>query len=339
MRARRARLFEPAARALNNLGTIGALAYEHALANEYLPAAFELLRRAQPRSLAHQRPRLLGALAAGSGKLDGGSRAGDAGPRGSARLALAALRGASRACSRAGAARRPWRPRGARRGTRGRPLARGVLRRRRPRGRRRRGRVARGRLRRGRPRHRSGARGGSRAWPDGRCDAPRLLAPARGPRLRGGDRLRVVCRAARSATGARPPRSGSATSFRTRRHSPSPRGTRRSRSVRALEICRDLGARPLEARVARQLRRIGANGIPRGPRASTRENAAHLTARQLEVLGLVSEGLQNAEIAERLVVSRRTVDHHVSAILRKLDASTRGEAVASARQLGVLEDR
>ena len=109
--------------------------------------------------------------------------------------------------------------------------------------------------------------------------------------------------------------------------------------VRALEICRDLGARPLEARVARQLRRIGANGIPRGPRASTRANAAHLTARQLEVLGLLSQGLQNTEIAERLVVSRRTVDHHVSAILRKLDAHTRGEAVAAAAGLGFLEER
>jgi DNA-binding NarL/FixJ family response regulator len=57
------------------------------------------------------------------------------------------------------------------------------------------------------------------------------------------------------------------------------------------------------------------------------------------VLGLLAEGLRNTEIAERLVVSRRTVDHHVSAILRKLDARTRGEAVASAAQLGLIQDR
>ena len=106
----------------------------------------------------------------------------------------------------------------------------------------------------------------------------------------------------------------------------------------ALAELEQLGAKPL-ARVVRQsLRTLGAS-VPRGPRASTRENPAELTAREIEVLELVAEGLRNAEIADRLVLSRRTVDHHVSAILRKLDAHTRGEAVAAATQLGVLEDR
>ena len=86
------------------------------------------------------------------------------------------------------------------------------------------------------------------------------------------------------------------------------------------------------------LRELGAP-VPRGPRPSTRENPASLTARELDVLTLLAQGLRNAEIADRLVVSRRTVDHHVSAILRKLDATTRGEAVAAASRLGVLEDR
>ncbi|MDQ4057536.1 MAG: LuxR C-terminal-related transcriptional regulator [Actinomycetota bacterium] len=57
------------------------------------------------------------------------------------------------------------------------------------------------------------------------------------------------------------------------------------------------------------------------------------------MLRLVSSGLRNAEVAEQLVLSRRTVDHHVSAILRKLEAKSRGEATAAAVRLGLLEDR
>jgi DNA-binding NarL/FixJ family response regulator len=53
------------------------------------------------------------------------------------------------------------------------------------------------------------------------------------------------------------------------------------------------------------------------------------------VLALVAEGLRNAEIAERLFLSPKTVDHHVSAILRKLPARTRGEAGAQAVRLGL----
>jgi DNA-binding NarL/FixJ family response regulator len=85
------------------------------------------------------------------------------------------------------------------------------------------------------------------------------------------------------------------------------------------------------------LRQRGVRAASRGPRASTRANAAGLTRRQMEVLRLIDRGLSNAEIAERLCLSVKTVDHHVSAILAKLEASTRGEAAARARRSGLVE--
>jgi len=100
-----------------------------------------------------------------------------------------------------------------------------------------------------------------------------------------------------------------------------------------------LGARPAATIVARRLRERGARGIQRGPRRATTESPAGLTARETEVLGLVADGLNNPEIAQRLFLSPRTIDHHVSAILRKLQARTRGEAVAAARRLDLLQDR
>ena len=103
----------------------------------------------------------------------------------------------------------------------------------------------------------------------------------------------------------------------------------------SLEQLQQLGARPASAVVARRLRNRGVRGVPRGPRPRTRENPAGLTARELEVLLLVADGLRNAEIAQRLVVSEKTVDHHVSAVLRKLDVRSRGSAAAAAVRLGI----
>jgi DNA-binding CsgD family transcriptional regulator len=107
----------------------------------------------------------------------------------------------------------------------------------------------------------------------------------------------------------------------------------------ALDQLRALGATPAEALVARRLRKRGARGLPRGPRPQTRANPAGLTARELEVLPLLAQGMRNAQIAERLIVSERTVDHHVSAILRKLGVRTRGEASAEAARLRLIDSR
>ncbi|MFL5964225.1 MAG: ATP-binding protein [Gaiellaceae bacterium] len=104
---------------------------------------------------------------------------------------------------------------------------------------------------------------------------------------------------------------------------------------RALDELHRLGARPAAAIVSRRLRAGGVRGLPRGPRPVTRENPAQLSARELEVLGLLVEGLRNREIAKRLVLATKTVDHHVAAILRKLEVRTRAEAVREAvRRLG-----
>jgi DNA-binding CsgD family transcriptional regulator len=103
----------------------------------------------------------------------------------------------------------------------------------------------------------------------------------------------------------------------------------------ALAELQRLEANPAAAIVSRRLRALGVRDIRRGPRPSTRTNAAGLTARESEILALVAEGLRNAEIAQRLFVSRRTVDNHVSAILRKLGVENRGEAVAKAVMLGL----
>jgi DNA-binding CsgD family transcriptional regulator len=108
---------------------------------------------------------------------------------------------------------------------------------------------------------------------------------------------------------------------------------------RGLRELQALGAKPAAAIFARRLRARGALNVPRGQRAATRANPANLTPRELEVLVLLADGLRNSEIAERLIVSRKTVDHHVSAILRKLTVKTRGQAGAEAARLGLTVQR
>ena len=85
----------------------------------------------------------------------------------------------------------------------------------------------------------------------------------------------------------------------------------------------------------RRLRELGIRDIKLGPRAATRHNPAELTPRELEVLRVLAEGLPNAEIAERLFVSRRTVENQVDSILGKLGVTSRTAAAREAARLGL----
>jgi DNA-binding CsgD family transcriptional regulator len=105
----------------------------------------------------------------------------------------------------------------------------------------------------------------------------------------------------------------------------------------ALHMFDALGALPAAARLRRQLRASGVRAVPRGPIARTRQSSLGLTARQSAVFALLVQGLSNAEIAARLSISRKTTEHHVSAIIARLGVATRGEAAAHARARNLAE--
>jgi DNA-binding CsgD family transcriptional regulator len=91
----------------------------------------------------------------------------------------------------------------------------------------------------------------------------------------------------------------------------------------------------MRSRVAAGLRELGI-AVPRGPTNATRDNPFALTARELEVLALVATGRTDREIAGQLVISTKTVGHHVSHLLAKLDVPTRSAAAALAERLRLL---
>jgi DNA-binding CsgD family transcriptional regulator/tetratricopeptide (TPR) repeat protein len=105
---------------------------------------------------------------------------------------------------------------------------------------------------------------------------------------------------------------------------------------RGLDLLDGLGALAVGDKVRADLRSAGVVKVPARRRAASLANRVGLTARQAEVLRLMGEGLTNAEMAAVLFLSVKTIDHHVSAILTKLDAPNRREAVMRARSRGIL---
>jgi DNA-binding CsgD family transcriptional regulator/tetratricopeptide (TPR) repeat protein len=104
----------------------------------------------------------------------------------------------------------------------------------------------------------------------------------------------------------------------------------------ALAILESLKARPMIERVRHKLRAAGVRGLRRGPRETTQKHPAGLTSKEVAVLALLAQGLRNKEIGERLNRSARTIDHHLAAIVSKLDVATRAEAVSAAYRLKIL---
>jgi DNA-binding CsgD family transcriptional regulator/tetratricopeptide (TPR) repeat protein len=104
----------------------------------------------------------------------------------------------------------------------------------------------------------------------------------------------------------------------------------------ALQGFKGLGARPMTAVVTQKLRQLGVRSIPRGPRRSTAASPVGLTAREMEVLNLLADGLSYQNIARRLYVSSKTVEHHVSSVLAKLGVRGRGEAIKEAARRGLV---
>lgn len=105
---------------------------------------------------------------------------------------------------------------------------------------------------------------------------------------------------------------------------------------KAVTLVHGLGANAVYEKMKGEMKTAGIKSIPRGIRKSTRSNPALLTDREMGVLQLLKEGIPNKEIAGRLFISAKTVDHHISSILFKLEAKSRIKAVQEAIRLEII---
>jgi DNA-binding CsgD family transcriptional regulator len=106
---------------------------------------------------------------------------------------------------------------------------------------------------------------------------------------------------------------------------------------KAIIIVHELGANAVYEKMKLEMRTSGIKSIPRGIRKTTQSNSAFLTGRELDVLQLLKEGMQNKEIGAKLFISAKTVDHHISSILFKLDVNSRVKAVTEAARLEIIK--
>ena len=102
----------------------------------------------------------------------------------------------------------------------------------------------------------------------------------------------------------------------------------------AIALFDKVGAVATIAIAQARLRELGETAIPRGRRASTRDDRWGLTRREREVLALIVEGLTNAEIAGRLFIAEKTVDNHVASVLAKMGVTSRHDAARLAEPAG-----
>jgi ATP/maltotriose-dependent transcriptional regulator MalT len=106
---------------------------------------------------------------------------------------------------------------------------------------------------------------------------------------------------------------------------------------RAYRTAKNLSARPLSSRIAAKMNEIGLHSEEsRNASSKERASSAGLTRRQKEILLLLSEGLTNKQISDKIFLSTRTVDMHVSNILQRFNSRTRTEAVSKAKELHIL---